>query len=185
MTTPTTIEVFVVIDDGTDLYYLLKVQRRGFDVYCYPPHFGAHYSLHESGEAHLRSEKQGAKLREELPVILMDGDVGTPFRRGDVEGIIRETLCDIGRASGIFTTAYSISSLSSDYHKFDRSPKECFVIDARLFAKDISLVEIGVWAVPERNKVSFDQNIPNIPDALLYKVVQCEPQIWIYARPFV
>ena len=50
------IEIFIVIKDGTNQYYLLKVQRRGFDVYCFPPHLGVHYSLPESGEAHFQPD---------------------------------------------------------------------------------------------------------------------------------
>jgi len=56
--------------------------------------------------------------------------------------------------------------------------------DAQLFPKGIRAVEVGVWAAPVRNKVSFEFNNPNIPADLLYKVAYCEPQIWIYARPF-
>jgi len=174
------IEVFIVIKDGTDRYYLLKVQRRGFDVYCFPPRLGVHYSLHESGEAHFRSEGKASKPREELPVIMFDGEAGTPSGKG----IIRERLVDLGRASCIYTTVYPIDSLSNDFQKFNWSAGECFVIDKDLFSKDIALIKIGVWAVPDRNKISFEFNNPNIPTDLLYKVSQCEPQIWIYALPF-
>ena len=59
------------------------------------------------------------------------------------------------------------------------------MIDGELFPKDAGGVEVGVWAVPERNPVGFEFNNPNIPANLLYKVAQCEPQIWLYARPFV
>ena len=174
------IEVFIVIKDGTVRYYLLKVIRRGFDVYCIPPHLGVHYSLHESGEAHFQSEGEASKPREELPVIMFDGEAGTPSGKG----IIREHLVDLGRASCIYTTVYPIDSLSNDFRKFNRRAGECFVIDKGLFSEDTSLIEIGVWAVPARNKVSFEFNNRNIPANLLYKVAQCEPQIWIYARPF-
>jgi len=174
------ISVFIVIKDGTHRYYLLKVQRRGFDVYCFPPHLGVHYSLHESGKAHFRSEEKASKPREELPVIMFDGEAGTP----NGKGIIREHLVGLGRASCIYTTVYPIDSLSNDFRKFNRSVKECFVIDKDLLSKDTRLVEIGVWAVPARNKVSFEFNNPDIPAHLLYKVAYCEPQIWIYARPF-
>ena len=169
-----------MIKDGTDRYYLLKVIRRGFDVYCIPPRLGVHYSLHESGEAHFRSEGKASKPREELPVIMFDGEAGTPTGKG----IIREHLVGLGRASCIYTSVYSIDSLSNDFQKFSRSAGECFVIDKGLFSEDTSLIEIGVWAVPDRNKVSFEFNNPNIPADLLYKVAHCEPQIWIYARPF-
>ena len=180
MTIPVTIEVFVVIKDGDHQYYLLKVVRRGLDVYCIPPYLGLHYSVHESGEAHFRSEGKAAEPGEGLPVILVGGEAGTPVDKG----IIRAPLGDLGRASGICTASYPIGSLSSDFRKFGRSPRECFVIDVDLLPNDTSWVEVGVWAVPERNQVSFEFNNPNIPAELLYKVAQCEPQIWIYARPF-
>ncbi len=179
MTIPKTIEVFIVIKDGSHSYYLLKVVRRGFDVYCIPPHLGAHYSVHESGEAHFRFEEQ-VTTGEEPPVVLQDGEAGTPIGNG----ILRASLRDLGRASGICTAVYPIDSLSSDFQKFNRSATECFAIDKNLFPKETSFVEIGVWAVPNRNKVSFEFNVPNIPADLLYKVAQGDPQIWIYARPF-
>ena len=174
------IEVFVVIKDGTDRYYLLKVVRRGFNVYCIPPHLGVHYTVHESGEAHFRFEGKAEEPGEEPPVALVEGEAGRPIGRG----IIRAPLGKLGRASGICTAVYPIASLSSDFRKFRRSARECFVIDRGLFSEDASFVEIGVWAVPDRNKVSFEFNNPNIPADLLYQVAQCEPQIWIYARPF-
>ena len=171
--------VFVVMKDGTDRYYLLKVVRRGLDIYCIPPHLGVHYSLHKSGEAHFRSERKAAELKEEPPVALVEGEGGTPIARG----IIRAPLGGLGRASGICTAIYSIDSLNHDFQKFNRSAKECFVIDTDLLSKDTKLIEIGVWAVPARNKVSFQFNNPNIPAELLHRVADCEPQIWIYARP--
>lgn len=174
------IEVFIVVKGGADWYYLLKVVRRGFDVYCIPPRLGVHYSLHESGEAHFRSEGKAAKPGEEPPVILQSGEAGAPIGNG----IIRASLCGLGRASGICTAIFSIDSLSNDFLKFNRTAGQCFVIDTDLFPKDTRSVEIGVWAVPDRNKVSFEFNNPNISEDLLYKVTQCEPQIWIYARPF-
>lgn len=169
-----------MIREGAHRYYLLKVVRRGLDIYCIPPHLGVHYSLHESGKAHFRSEGKASKPREELPVIMFDGEAGRPSGKG----IIREHLVDLGRASCIYTTVYPIDSLSNDFQKFTRSAGECFVIDKGLFSKDTKLIKIGVWAVPARNRVSFEFNNPKIPAELLYKVAHCEPQIWIYARPF-
>lgn len=180
MTIPKSLSIFIVIKDGSRLYYLLKVVRRGFDVYCIPPHLGVHYSVHESGEGHFRFEGKTEELGEEPPVILQEGEAGKPIGKG----IIRTSLKDLGHASGICTAIYPIDSLSSDFRRFDRSTRECFVIEKGLFSDDTSLVEIGVWAVPNRNKVSFEFNNPNIPADLLYKVAQGEPQIWIYARPF-
>lgn len=174
------IEVFIVIKEGTYSYYLLKVIQHDFDVYCIPPALGMHYSLHKSGESHFKFEGKAKKPREELPVIMIGGEAGTPSG----EGIKREHLVDLGRASCIYNTIYNINSLSNDFQKFNRGAAECFVIDKDLFSKDTGFIEIGVWAVPARNKASFEFNNPNIPADLLYKVAQCEPQIWVYARPF-
>ena len=168
-----------MIKDGTDRYYLMKVMRRGFDVYCIPPHLGVHYSLHRSGESHFRYDKKVAKSGKEPPVVLVMGEAGIPIGKG----IIRAPLGDLGHASGICTAIFSIDSLTQDFQKFNRSVMECFLIDAQLL-KGAREVEVGVWAVPSRNKVSFEFNNQNIPADLLYKVVDCEPQIWIYARPF-
>ncbi len=174
------IEVFVVIKDGTHQYYLLKVQRRGFDIYCFLPDLGVHHSLHKSGESHFRYEGKAAEHGEEPPVALVMGEAGTPIKNG-----IRSTsLRGLGRASGICSAIFSIGSLSQDFRKFNKGARECFVIDKGLFSKDTRGVVVGVWAVPERNMVSFAFNNPNILENLLYKVAQCEPQIWIYACPF-
>jgi len=175
------IESFIVIKDGTDLYYLLKVERRGFDVYCFLPDLGVHHSLHCSGESHFRYEGKVAKPGEEPPVALIMGEAGTPIKNG----IRSASLRGLGRAAGICTAIFSTASLSHDFRKFNRSAAECFVIDTELFSKDTKAIEVGVWSVPARNEVSFEFNNPNIPEDLLYKVAQCEPQIWIYARPLV
>jgi len=173
------IESFIVIKDGTDLYYLLKVERRGFDVYCFLPDLGVHHSLHRSGESHFRHEGKAAKPREEPPVALIMGEAGTPIKNG----IRSASLCGLGRAAGICIAIFSIASVSHDFRKFTRRAVECFVIDTELFPKDTKGIQVGIWAVPARNEVSFEFNNPNIPGDLLYKVVQCEPQIWIYAQP--
>lgn len=114
------------------------------------------------------------------PVALVMGKAGTPSGKG----IIRAPLSDLGRASGICSAVFSIDSLSQDFHTFDWSGGECFVIDGGLLPKGTRGVEVGVWAVPARNEASFEFNNPNIPPNLLYKVACCEPQIWVYARPF-
>lgn len=181
MTKPTTTEIFVVMKDGSHHYYLLKVIRRDFDIYCIPPHLGVHYSIHESGEAHFRSEGQAGKRGREPLVILMGGEAGIPIENR----IIRAPIADLGRASGICTACYPIDSLSIDFQEFNRSPRECFVVDKGFMSNDVSWVEIGVWAVPYRNKVSFEYNNPNIPAHMLYKVAHVEPQIWVYARPLL
>lgn len=169
-----------MIKDGTDQYYLLKVIRRGFDVYSIPPLLGAHHTRHESGESHFKSEGKAAEPGKEPPVTLIMGEAGTPIRNG----IRSASLRGLGRAAGICTAIFSIDSLSKDFRKFNRRAGECFVIDKKLFPENVTEVEVGVWAVPNRNEVSFECNNPNIPANLLYKVAHCELQIWIYARPF-
>jgi hypothetical protein len=173
-------EVFVVMKEGTDQYYLLKVVRRGFDVYCFLPDLGMHYSLHESGESHFSHESEATNLGEQPPVALAMGEAGIPIKNG----IQSKSLRDLGRAVGICTATFSIDSLSHEFRKFEHSVEECFVIDKASFSKDTSIIQVGVWAVPERNKSSFEFNNPNVSENLLYKVVQCEPQIWIFATPF-
>jgi len=176
------IEAFVVIKDGTHQYYLLKIQRRGFDVYCFPPHLGVHYTLHESGESHFRFEEKAGETGKEPPVVLQQGEAGELIDGG----IICASLKDLGRAVGICTARYPIDSLGSDFQKFNRKPKECFMIDKNLpMIKGVRGIEVGVCAVPARNEVSFKFNNLNIHADLLYKVASCEPQIWIYAQPSV
>jgi hypothetical protein len=177
---PQIIEVFVLIKEGANNYYLLKVQKRGFDVYCFLPDLGLHHSKHRSGISHFRYEGQAEKTDKEPPAALVMGEAGTPI----INGIKGTSLLGLGHASRIYSTVYLIDSLEQDFRKFNKITGECFVIDRGLFSKDAEAVEVGVWAVPERNKISFEFNNPNIPEHLLYKHVQCEPQIWIYARPF-
>lgn len=174
------IEIFIVIKEGTEKYYLLKVVRRGFDVYCFPPRLGVHYSRHKSGEAHFRSEEKEPKPGDELPIMMMDGEAGPPTG----EGFQHKTLYDLGVASDIFNAFYPIDSLKSVYQKFDRIVKECFVIDKDLLPKDTSMIQVGVSAVPARNKISFEFPNRKIPANLLYKVDTCEPQILVFAQLF-
>ena len=177
---PTNATVFMVIREGAALYYLLKVIRRGFDVYCIPPHLGVHYSLHESGEPHFRHESTGENPVAQPSVILMDGEAGIPI--GD--GIVRAALTDLGRACGICSAMYPIGFLSDDFRRFNRSPQNRFVIDAAEFPAGTDWIEVGVWAVPTSNEVSFAFSVPDIAAPLLYKLADVEPQLWIYARPF-
>jgi len=158
----------------------MKVLRKEFDVYCIPPNLGVHYSLHQSGESHFRYEEKAAKPGEEPPLALLMGEAGTPVGKG----IMRSPLIYQGRACGICTAIFSIVSLSEDFRKFNRSPSECFVIDIGMFPKGTCGVEVGIWAVPTRNQISFEFNNREINADLLFKVASCEPQIWIYARPF-
>ena len=173
------IKTSIVIKNGTGLYYLLKFERRDLDVYCFLPDLGIHFSAHRSGEYHFSYEEKASQSGEEPPVALIMGEAGTPIKNG----IKSTSLCGLGRAAGICTAIFSIASLSNDFRKFSRSVEGCFVIDVELFSKDTNAVEVGIWAVPARNEVSFEFNNPNIPGDMLHKIAHCEPQIWIYARP--
>ncbi len=180
-------KISVLLKEGTERYRLLIVERRDFDVYCFIPKLSMHYSFHKSGKIYFRSEEKVPKPEEQPPVALMPGQAGTPIytgRRKDSSpiGYQCNSIRDLGRADGIFTAIYSIESLSQDYQKFNRNTKECFMIDKDLLPQNNNTVQIGVWAVPTRNPVSFHYAHPNIPTHLLYKVEQYEPQIWIYAE---
>jgi hypothetical protein len=114
----------IVINDGHQTYYLLKIERKGFDVYCFPPHLGMHYSVHETGEAHFKVEPNPGNPVKAPRVILSDGEAGIPFCRGS----IRAPLSNLGRAVGICWAMLPINSLSTDFEIFNRSPKECFIM---------------------------------------------------------
>jgi hypothetical protein len=131
------IEVYLIIKDSTQQYYLLKVVRRDFDVYCFIPDLGAHHSLHRSGESHFRHEGKVAKPGGEPPVALIMGEAGKPIKNG----IKSTSLCGLGRAAGICTAIFSIASLNQDFRKFKRSTVECFVIDTELFPKETKAVQ--------------------------------------------
>ena len=175
-------EIRVVIGDGADNFYLLKVVKEGYDVYCTVPHLGAHHSLHESGVSHFRGEGTNVDPEKQPPVAIMSGSAGV--RQGD--DFVVGSLKTIDSASGICVAVYSsIDSLSEDdYRRFNRNTEGCFVIDAPSFPENTSVLEVGVWAVPKRGEAKFRFNNPDIPENMLFKADQCEPQIWIYARPF-
>ena len=159
------IEIFIVIKEGDHQYYLLKVQRRGFDIYCIPPALGLHYSLHESGESHFKSEGKSKKPREELPVALLMGEAGTPTKNG-VRSI---SLRGLGRAACICNALFPTSSLSHDFRKFDQRLDACFEIDTELFPKDIKGVQVGIWAVSQGTKLASNLTIQPFPKTFYTK----------------
>ncbi len=179
----------VLIKEDKERYRLLIVERRDFDVYCFIPYLGMHYSFHKSGEIYFRPEAKVPKPEEQPPVILMPGQAGTPIYTGQrkdsrPKGWRCNSIRDLGRAEGIFVAIFAgIESLSQGYQKFNRNTKECFLIDKDLLPQNTYAVQIGVWAIPTRNPASFHYDHPNIPAHLLYKMEQYEPQIWIYAEP--
>ena len=172
------IEIYVVIHDGINQYYLLKVVRRGYDVYCFPPHLGVHVSVHASGRMHFTRE-EGPGNGDQIPVALMLGEAG----RMEGRDIVTAPLRDQGRASCICTAIYPIVSIADDFSKFENRRKKTFVIDARSLPEDTTGLTIGVWAVPHCNEPSFHHNIRDIPETMLFKS-DGDPQIWIYAQPF-
>jgi hypothetical protein len=172
-------KVYVTIKDCSQEYYLMKIERRDFDVYCFIPDLGFHHSRHESGESHFHNENKEINPLKQPPIWIMMGEAGI------IEGksVICNTLVDLGHASGICSVCYLITSLNHDYRKFNRNPKNCFTIDKTLLPDNAEAIIVNVWAVPKRNRDSFNWNNPNIREELLYRVTDCEPQIWVYANP--
>ena len=182
-------KISVLIKEDTERHRLLIVERRDFDVYCFIPCLGMHYSFHKSGKIYFRPEAKVPKPEEQPPVILMPGQAGTPIYTGQrkdspPKGWQCNSIRDLGRSEGIFTAIFTgIESLNQDYQKFNRNTKECFLIDKDLLSPNTYAVQIEVWAIPTRNPAGFHYDHPNIPAHLLYKTEQYEPQIWIYAEP--
>ena len=171
-------EIYVVIDDGTTQYYLLKVVRRGTDVYCFPPYIGIHFSVHASGRSHFTYEETPGHNGDQIPVALMSGEAGTIVGRD----IVRAPLSTEGRAIGICTAIYSIDSLADDFPTFQREPKHMFVIDVGSLPNTTTSIIVGVWGVPDRNQDMFRFNNPEVREDLIYKPPG-DPPIWIYAHP--
>ena len=174
------LEVAVAVQDGKSLYHVLKISRRGDDIYCIPPHSGLHYSLHESGKGHFRPDSRGkGDSKEAPPIILMEGEAGTPS--GD--GIIRSPLSYAGRALCVCTYMIPISDLANGFRELKPKYKKRCVFDKSWWPEDTTWIRGGVWAVPENNEPSFYQSEPSIAENMLYKVADIEPQIWIFALP--
>ena len=175
----------VLLKEDTERYRLLIVERRGFDVYCFIPKLGMHYSFHKSGKIHFQREEKVPTPEEQPPVVVISS-TGTPIYTDSQEGSPIGFQCNsirgLGVSEAIFTAIFSIESPSQDYQKFNRDTKECFTIDKDLLPPNTHMIQIGVWAVPTRNPCSFQHDHPSIPAHLLYKVEYCEPQIWIYAE---
>jgi len=172
------IELYIVIKDGTNYYYIMKVEHRGSETFCFLPNAGFHFTEHESGEAHFRAERNKTKPAKGVPVAMTTGEAGVPFG----EGFSHATPEDLGAAYSITTLCVPLDTLNTDFRKYHRSLEKCFVINKDLFPKDTNAVFIGLWYVPTRNITSFEWNNRNIHPDLLYKVEQCEPQIWAFAQ---
>ena len=170
----------VLIKDEDSYYYILKVEQHNSETFCFFPKAGFHFTEHKSGEAHIQAEPKSTKTTEGIPIAVTTGAAGQPFGTG----FRHQTPDNLGAADSITEVLVLIDSLDSEYQKYNRRLEDCFVIDKALLSEDTSLLHNGVWYVPSRNKVSFEFNNRDIPDHLLYKVTQCEPQIWIFAEPF-
>jgi len=174
------IEFRVLIKDGVNYYYILKVEHHDSETFCFLPDAGFHFTEHESGEAHIQTEKNEERPVKGIPIVITTGSAGQPYG----SGFRHKTPEDLGVAYSITDLFVPLDSLDSEFQKYNRGVEGCFIIDKSLFPEDTGLVHIGLWYVPSRNKASFEFNNKDIPEYSLYKVIQCEPQIWIFAKPF-
>jgi len=170
------IEFRVLIKDGDSYYYVLKVEHHDLETLCFSPDAGFHFTEHQSGEAHIQAEKRPA---EGIPIAATTGEAGPPCG----SGFEHENPKKLGAARSITDFFVLLDSLDSEYRRYHRNIEGCFIIDKALFPDNTSLVHIGVWYVPSRNPASFSFNNKDIPEHLLYRVTQCEPQIWAFAEP--
>jgi len=154
--------VRVVITNGIDYFYLLKVVKEGSDVYCIIPRLGVHHSLHESGASHFRTEKVNTDPSKQPPLVMTSGSAR--FRKGD--DFVVAKLQTLDSVSEICTVIYSsIGNLNEDdYRCFNRNTKGCFVIDIKSLPKDTSGLLVGVWAITKRGESKFRFNNPDISE---------------------
>ena len=174
------IEFRVLIKDGDSYYYILKVEHHDLETLCFFPDAGFHFTEHQSGEAHIQTEKNEKRPAKGIPIVITTGSAGEPCGKG----FRHETPEDLGVASLITNFLVPLDSLDSEYQKYHRNVVGCFIIDRALLPENTSLVHIGLWYVPARNEESFWFNNKDIPECLLHRVTQCEPQIWVFAKPF-
>ena len=174
------IEFRVLIEDGDNYYYILKVEHHDLETFCFLPDAGFHFTEHQSGEAHIQTEKSGERPAKGIPIGITTGSAGQPCGTG----FRHETPQDLGVAYSITDLFVPLDSLDSEFEKYRRDVMGCFIIDRALLPENTSLVHIGLWHVPSRNKASFEFNNKDIPAYLLHRVTQCEPQIWAFAKPF-
>jgi len=173
------VEIYVVFDDGTARYYLLKVQRRGMDVYSFPPRLGMHVSAHASGEIHFTDE-EGSGNGDEIAIALVMGQAGRVIDRG----IIGTPLQPEGPAIRICTAICPATDLSAEgFREYKHNRENVFVISANQLPPGTELVTIGVWGVPARNEGMFWWNNHDVREDQVYKSPG-EPSIWIFAQPY-
>jgi hypothetical protein len=172
-------EFRVLMKDGDSYYYILKVEHHDLETLCFFPNAGFHFTEHQSGEAHIKAERSEEGPAKGIPIAITTGAAGEPCG----SGFRHETPKGLGHSSLITDLLVPLDSLDSEYQKYHRNVEGCFIIDKAHLPDNTSLVHIGLWYVPSRNEVSFWFNNKDIPEYLLYKVTQCEPQIWAFAKP--
>jgi hypothetical protein len=174
------IEFRVLIKDGDSYYYILKVEHRNSETFCFIPDAAFHFTEHQSGEAHIQTEKNEERPAKGIPIGITTGGAGQPYG----SGFRHEIPEDLGVARSVTDFFVPLNSLDSEFQKYHRNVEGCFIIDRALLPDNTNLLHIGLWYVPSRNKASFEFNNKDMPECLLHKVTQCEPQIWAFAKPF-
>lgn len=173
-------ELPILLRNGEETFYLMKVIRRGFDVYCVGPNAGFHHSQHASGISQFTSENRAKPVDSQPPIAMQSGSAGTPAGRGFQSNSLR----DLGRSISLVRTILAIDDPKSDYRTSNRKTDTCFVVNFDDLPGEPTTLELGVWAVPTRNQSGFHQNNPNVDPRLLYKVDHVEPQIWVFAEVY-
>lgn len=173
------VEFRVLIKDGESYYYVLKVEHHDSETFCFLPDAGFHFTEHQSGEAHIQAERSEGKPAKEIPIGITTGEAGPPCG----SGFKHETPKGLGSSTLITSLLVLIDSPDSQCKKYYRNVEGCFIIDKALFPDNTSLVNIELWYVPSRNQASFWFNSRDIAECPLYKVTECEPQIWAFAKP--
>lgn len=173
------IEFRILIKDGDSYYYVLRIEHHHLETFCSLPDAGFHFTEHRSGEAHIQTEGNKERPAKGIPIGITTGSAGQ--RCGS--GFRHEAPEDLGAARSITDLFVPLDSLGSEFQKYNRNVVGCFIIDRALFPDNTSLIHIGLWYVPSRNKASFEFNNKDIRERLLHRVTQCEPQIWAFAKP--
>ena len=76
------IEFRILIKDGDGYYYILKVEHHDSETLCFYPDAGFHFTEHESGEAHIRVEKNNKRAADGIPIAVTTGEAGESFGNG-------------------------------------------------------------------------------------------------------
>jgi hypothetical protein len=172
-------EFRVLIKDGESYYYIPKLERHESETFCFFPRAGFHFTEHRSGEAHIQAERNEGSPTEGIPIAITTGEAGRPYG----SGFSHQTPKELGAACSITDLFVTLDSLDSEFQEYNRNVMGCFVIDRALLPDNTSFIHIGLWHVPSRNEASFWFNKKHVPEGLLHRVAQCEPQIWAFVQP--